>query len=221
MFQLTKGGGYFYDCEAVKEASTTGDDRRPYAPGQVDERGDGGDRGGGTERRGDASSRNKRSVWEVPTQPWPGAHFATFPERLVEPMLLAGTSARGCCPRCGAPWARVLSREFVPQPDVRDPAKLAKGSVKGMDGSSGWGNTPRGTTASRTEGWRPTCGCDAGGPVPCSVVDPFCGSGTVGAVAVRMGLRFTGAELSERYVEMSRRRISAAASLGWQESLEL
>lgn len=37
--------------------------------------------------------RNKRSVWTIATRPYPGAHFATFPERLVEPMILAGAPA--------------------------------------------------------------------------------------------------------------------------------
>jgi DNA modification methylase len=35
--------------------------------------------------------RNKRSVWTVPTQPFPDAHFATFPEKLIEPCILAGS----------------------------------------------------------------------------------------------------------------------------------
>lgn len=39
--------------------------------------------------------RNKRSVWTIATQPYPEAHFATFPEKLVEPMILAG------CPEGG------------------------------------------------------------------------------------------------------------------------
>ena len=37
--------------------------------------------------------RNKRSVWTIPTQSYSGAHFATFPERLVEPCILAGSRA--------------------------------------------------------------------------------------------------------------------------------
>ncbi len=39
--------------------------------------------------------RNRRSVWEIATQPYPGAHFAVFPEKLVEPCILAG------CPEGG------------------------------------------------------------------------------------------------------------------------
>ena len=40
-------------------------------------------------------SRNKRSVWTVPTQPYPGSHFATFPEKLIEPCILAGCPGGG------------------------------------------------------------------------------------------------------------------------------
>jgi hypothetical protein len=39
--------------------------------------------------------RNKRSVWTIPTHPFRGAHFATFPERLVEPSILAGCPVGG------------------------------------------------------------------------------------------------------------------------------
>ncbi|MBB5443658.1 MULTISPECIES: site-specific DNA-methyltransferase [unclassified Paraburkholderia] len=37
------------------------------------------------------STRNRRSVWRIPTQPFSGAHFATFPEALVEPCVVAGS----------------------------------------------------------------------------------------------------------------------------------
>lgn len=38
-----------------------------------------------------ALTRNKRSVWSIATQPMPMAHFATYPEKLVEPCILAGS----------------------------------------------------------------------------------------------------------------------------------
>ena len=53
-----------------------------------------------------SSGRNARSVWVIPTQPQKEAHFATFPEELARRCILAGTSERGCCPECGAPWIR-------------------------------------------------------------------------------------------------------------------
>lgn len=41
------------------------------------------------------ADRNKRSVWTIPTQPFPGSHFATFPEDLVKPCILAGSPLGG------------------------------------------------------------------------------------------------------------------------------
>jgi len=43
---------------------------------------------------------------DVAPQPFSEAHFATFPPRLIEPLIRAATSARGVCPCCGAPWVR-------------------------------------------------------------------------------------------------------------------
>lgn len=125
VYLLTKSARYFYDQEAIKEPSVTGDSRRPYAPGQVDARGNGHDRGGGQRRKvkvpggwdkGEgahgtihrdgrtsaeyvemdvAATRNKRSVWTLATRPFPEAHFATFPPDLIRPMILAGCPADG------------------------------------------------------------------------------------------------------------------------------
>lgn len=44
-----------------------------------------------TSTRGAVLLRNKRTVWAIPTQPYKHAHFATFPEALVEPCILAGS----------------------------------------------------------------------------------------------------------------------------------
>jgi len=39
----------------------------------------------------ESGGRNRRSVWSIPTEPFLGAHFATFPPKLVEPCILAGS----------------------------------------------------------------------------------------------------------------------------------
>jgi DNA modification methylase len=44
---------------------------------------------------GSNGTRNRRSVWTVSTAPFPGAHFATFPPKLIEPCILAGCTAGG------------------------------------------------------------------------------------------------------------------------------
>lgn len=120
IFMLTKSRRYYYDADAISELASTEDMRRPFAPGQVDSRGNGHDRGGGQirtsykqrghsrrhagfndrwdamERSGQCSSKgNKRSVWTVTTQPFKDAHFATFPPALIEPCIKAGCPAGG------------------------------------------------------------------------------------------------------------------------------
>jgi len=52
-----------------------------------------------------------------------------------------------------------------------------------------------------TLGWRPTCKCGIKETVPAIVYDPFMGSGTVAAVAARLGRNYLGSELNEDYVK--------------------
>ena len=159
LFLLTKSRKYFYDAAAIAEPGILRNEAPKFPAGWDPENHGRGEKAGryksdkqrghsrrhaGFNERWDSMSkveqcgglRNKRSVWTIPTQPFPGAHFATYPEKLVEPCIKAG--------------------------------------------------------------------CPAGGVV----LDPFCGSGTTGIVALRLGRRFIGIELNPEYVEMARRRIS-------------
>jgi DNA modification methylase len=81
-------------------------------------------------------TRNKRSVWTVNTKPFKGAHFAVFPEELIEPCILAGAPSNGI------------------------------------------------------------------------VLDPFMGSGTTAAMAVRLGRQYLGCELNEDYKPLQESRIA-------------
>jgi hypothetical protein len=72
---------------------------------------------------------------------------------------------------------------------------------------AGWrdpANAPRTVTL----GWEPGCACPARDPVPCVVLDPFCGSGTTGVVARRFGRSFVGTDLNPSYLAMARKRIA-------------
>lgn len=153
-------------------------------------------------------SRNKRSVWEIATEAFPEAHFATFPTKLVEPCILAGTSEKGCCDRCRAPYERVVEKEFKPQADV-NVADGVRGAAdqKPMDASNGWDGFPRGTTDVKTIAWQPTCKCSFAWPIPCTVLDPFNGSGTTGVVALRYHRNYIGIEINQEYAAMAERRI--------------
>lgn len=231
LFLLSKAETYFYDADAIKERTTGGAHSRgngvnPKA--HVGKNEDSGDRrkAGFNDRwrvkqnesfsavvRGLVKYRNKRSVWTLPTRPFKGTHFATFPLDLVEPCILAGTSEYGQCTKCGVPFRRITRQTFVPQHDVSLERGIrgAKGQ-KVMDRSSRWEGTPRGTIISQTIGWEPACTCKAGS-VPQLVLDPFVGVGTAGLAATRHGLDFIGIELNSEYVEMAKRRIEDDAQI--------
>lgn len=111
VFLLTKSDKYFYDHDAVKEPAVVN--------GQTN-----------------GKSKNRRSVWNINTEGFKGAHFAVFPSQLVRLCILAGS-------------------------------------------------TPGST-----------------------VLDPFLGSGTVGAVALETGRNCVGIEMKEDYADMAKERIS-------------
>jgi DNA modification methylase len=175
LFLLSKSPRYYYDAAAIREpyapstlpqfkAAYTGEATKAYeGTGAqnasdvkrriVDKQRGHGRRHAGFNDRWDAMERdeqiaggaNKRTVWTIATQPYAGAHFATFPEALIEPCILAGSR----------------------QGDL--------------------------------------------------VLDPFTGSGTTGAVSVRLGRSFVGCELNPAYVELARTRIGDVAPLLAQE----
>ena len=97
IFLMAKNPHYYYDAEAIKEPSTypgdnraaRSDTRKLIDPKCMDN--------GSRARTGSPTgiTRNKRSVWEVATSPFKGAHFATFPPDLIQPCILAGAPVGG------------------------------------------------------------------------------------------------------------------------------
>ncbi len=142
IFMLTKKERYYYDSESVKEPAVSTDIRKFTDNGADKQRGHGRRHAGFNGRYADKiaeqgvpETRNRRSVWTVATRPYKGAHFATFPEALIEPCVLAGS--------------------------------------------------------------RP-------GDI---VLDPFVGSGTTAAVAVKHGRRYLGCELNPEYEALQQERL--------------
>lgn len=210
---------------------------------------------GGTKADGYESSRysgnewvsnggaNLRDVLHIGSTPFKGSHYATMPEHIPDIAIKAGTSAKGCCPACGAPWRRVAVKT--------DEIESHKNSRfdKGKTGKNGAGRTQQGeryktvttgreptcacckerpaqpqdhlpaggqrasgkrgnrtanvgqyTESTETTGWESTCECEPLEPIPCTVLDPFGGSGTTSRVATRLGRRSVYVDISADYL---------------------
>lgn len=199
VFLLAKSARYAYDADAVREPLETAEKRttRIVYDGKSEKT--------STFIPPNPNGRNKRNVWTLPSQPFPEAHFATYPEKLVEPCIRAGSSEKGCCPACGSPWKRVVEVDRKPDTYYVTGKSAAKRGMGLNTALSGYG--PGGPPSRQTTGWRPTCSCPPADPRPCTVLDPFCGSGTTGLVALREGRRFVGIELNPEYSLIAHRRI--------------
>lgn len=207
VFLLTKSARYYYDAQAIAEASTYPDDNRK-ARSNVDQKRMPTNEIAGV-RPGSATyaTRNRRSVWTIATEPSSVPHYAMMPTALAEVCILAGTSARGVCPACGAPWVRVVEREKANMAE-----RYVRGEPKrhGTAGAaaSGASNVGRYSGAIRAIGWRPSCTCDAGDPIPATVLDPFAGTGTTIRVAVGLGRAGIGIELNPESVMWANRLLA-------------
>ena len=212
MFLLSKSAKYFYDADAIREPLAFA----LHAPGnkKLDHTRKDHDRV--DKIWGIEAGANKRTVWSIATQPYKFAHFATYPEALVEPCILAGTSERGVCGVTGDPWERVVERTVLEPLDDRPYQGRGQLRSNGTQGGNGTDHSSLGGQEYKvhreTLGWQPTCDHDSE-PVPSIVLDPFCGSGTTGVVALRHGRSFVGIELNPEYVEMARQRIVGDAPL--------
>lgn len=142
LFLLSKSPRYYYNADAVRTEhapksltvkTTPYKDNAPANDGGANLNKWLSEPGRG--RQLNPAGASLRDVWTIATHAYPGAHFATFPPKLVEPCIRAGSPDRG------------------------------------------------------------------------TVLDPFCGAGTTGLVAARLGREFVGIELNPDYAEMARKRI--------------
>jgi len=126
IFLMAKSQKYYYDADAVKEklkdssikrnqTGWDGNEDRDYINGPQNHM----SKYLGSNKAKEETHRNKRSVWEIATQPYSKAHFATFPPKLIKPCILAGCPEGGLIldPFIGsgttAITARKLARNYV------------------------------------------------------------------------------------------------------------
>jgi DNA modification methylase len=201
LFLFAKQSRYFYDADAIREAqsenshgghgvnenwktaklqdiqsSTLGRQASKYNP----------------------AGRNKRTVWTIATRPYSEAHFATMPEALIEPCILAGSAAKAC-ETCGAAWGRVTEQTG----EIQDRWSETNGHAQ-LGGTHTERTTRR---VMSTVGFVPRCTCAVNtGAARSVVLDPFAGSGTVLRVADRFQRDAIGIDLNADYIALQEQR---------------
>lgn len=217
IFLLSKSRHYYYDQDSIREpVQSSSAEREKYGwngksiidqdgkerraqPDPVKQMGD---------RWAPLLGRNKRSVWTVPTESNSFAHFATFPQALIEPMILAGVPS-SVCAQCGAPWTRITETQSISRDELpkNDPNYRPKRYDSGKAGDSGNPSAGQRFHSTRMLGSQPTCICDADTDAGI-VLDPFMGSGTVALVARRLERHWIGCDLNAEYVSLANERLS-------------
>jgi hypothetical protein len=147
--------------------------------------------------------------WEIPTAPYKGAHYATYPPGLVVPLVKSMCPQRVCVV-CGQPSRRITETTYEELRDVAQNHAEAKGQrshqYENMDALGNPQKMKHGRAAVHKEtlGWS-DCGHDDYRHG--TVLDPFAGSGTTLAVATGHGLEAIGIDLDSRNAELAYERI--------------
>jgi len=213
IFHLTPEPDYWYDLDAIREAhkvnrdeyeqnerghtTKEGADPHEKTHGQAQHH--------GKDVAPHPSGKNPGDVFEIPTKPYPDAHFAVYPPELCEKPIKA-TCPPKVCAECGSPYEREVevSRGGDPNRDRN------KKNVDGVDGNPSGVRSISGDTYEYPErkfkGWQQTCDCDTDATEAGIALDPFAGAGTTCMVAKRERRRFVGIDLNGEYCEMARER---------------
>jgi methylase of polypeptide subunit release factors len=141
--------------------------------------------------------------WNIPTHPYPGAHYATWPPALVVPLIKAMCPLRVCV-TCGEPARRIVAQSAEYASAMVDAAPGRSALRHDEDaGNNYWQPRPDtaqyetlGFTDCHHDTWRPGL-----------ILDPFAGSGTTLAVATGHGHNATGIDLDPRNLDLARQRI--------------
>lgn len=151
--------------------------------------------------------KNKRSVWDVNIKGYKEAHFATFPEELIEPCIKAGCP-KYICSKCGLPLKKEIKKEVIPE-ECKTYLEGEPGDKKQCGSQFGW------VTNSKYKEWNKkrkkeeiiiSCGCKEEFKSGI-VLDPFMGSGTTGLVALKQKKNFIGIELNPEYIKIAEKRL--------------
>ena len=194
----TKSRTRWFDLDAVRTPHTEPDHlQRVGNKAHLAHREQGGDwsRGPDALIRQNPAGAPPLDYWVIPTEPYKGSHYATFPSDLCT-IPIEAMCPRRVCRVCGEPSRRIVETEGH---GLRVHAK-----ANGRDDRNDWNAERPTTTTTTTLGWTDCShddwrnGC---------VLDPFAGSGTTLAVAIGHGRDAIGIDLDGRNAELARERV--------------
>jgi len=148
------------------------------------------------------NGRNKRCVWVISTRAFPEAHFAVYPEGLIEIPIKAGCPEY-ICKKCRK--ARVKIYKDTGEYEIcGGNNSITAEQIQKVSPTS---TLLTGKRKVRKEIGYTDCGCNAGfeGGI---VLDPFMGAGTTALVALKQRKKFIGIEIKQEYIDMANRRIT-------------
>lgn len=137
--------------------------------------------------------RNKRTVWEINTAQEKEAHFAVFPEELIETPIDANCPTK-ICSKCGLPQIYTIVRDH--------PGDTQKGKYSNSDYN---GSISSKSSEIKKIIWA-KCDCNAKFK-PGVVYDPFMGSGTTARVAAKHARDWVGSELNPEYLQIAMKKL--------------
>lgn len=147
--------------------------------------------------------RNPGDVWTIPTQPFPDAHFATYPLELPRRAIAAGCPPQRCT-HCGVAPARIVRTEQTVTRTTNGPRSAERTYETA-------GFKTRTVAAHIADGWQT---CDCGAPMRTGIVlDPFNGAGTTGQAAGQLGRRYVGIDGKAEYLDLALRTRLSQPSL--------
>ena len=195
----------YFDLDAVRTEHVVDPSTRPGANGKSPKRVDGAGDSGSWKTKGHHAGAPPLDWWEIPTAPYAGSHYATWPPALCKRPIEAMVPRR-VCTVCGKPSERIVRLDGYTDHNGVLHAAGEKWQSGVAEGKGAHANKPgsRTTTTTTTTGWT-DCGHDAwrNGVV----LDPFAGSGTTLAVATGCGRDAIGIDLDARNADLARERV--------------
>ena len=157
--------------------------------------------------RPNPEGKNMRTVWQINTKPFTDAHFATFPQKLVQRMIKAGCPVE-VCGNCLKPFEVQYETKLLPKRSKSDNF----GKRGGIRDDSGVNYQPK---SKKIAGYVKVCDCQCETTDAGLVLDPFMGAGTTAVVAKKMNRHFIGIELNPKYKAIADKRLQDEIGLFW------